>query len=60
MGAAAVNVVSAALSAAIGFGASALWFASRRRGAAAQFDHARQAAPAPPQHRQPEKDSRKK
>jgi ribonuclease Y len=60
MGAAAVNVVSAALSAAIGFGASALWFASRRRAAAAIVDQARQAAAAERQHGQRESDSAKK
>jgi ribonuclease Y len=52
--------VSAALSAAIGFGASALWFASRRRAAAAIVDQARQAAAAERQHGQRESDSAKK
>ena len=46
MGAATANIVSAGVSAAIGLGAAALWFAGRRRAAHALVEDARRAAAA--------------
>jgi len=46
MGAATANIVSASVSAAIGLGAAALWFAGRRRAAHALVEDARRAAAA--------------
>ena len=59
MGAAA-NVVSAVVSAAIGLGVAALWFASRRRAAMALLSDARQAAAAERGHAIREADALKK
>jgi ribonuclease Y len=59
MGAAA-NVVSAVVSAAIGFGMAALWFAGRRRAAEALLNDARQAAAAERGHAQREADALRK
>jgi ribonuclease Y len=60
MGAATVNVVSAAVSAAIGLGIAAAWFASRRRAADALLNDARQSAGAERAHAQREADALKK
>jgi ribonuclease Y len=59
MGAAA-SIVSAAVSAMIGFGVSALWFANRRRTAGALLDDARRQAVAERAHGEREAESLKK
>ena len=60
MGATVVNVASAAVSAVIGFGAAALWFASRRRAAQALVADARRAADGERQHAQREAETIRK
>jgi len=60
MGPEAASVVSAAVAAAIGFGAAAVWFASRRRAAEALVSSARQAAATERQQGQREAETARK